>query len=222
MLLKFWFAPAVTAAVFAVIQLVGFGFYAGHVGDFTADGGFVDVARYVGYAALLVVLWKNRGVLEKRSFRMFVFFAVAAVLREAGIQHWIASRDTTAFKIRFFLNPYNPLHEKILAFVLLAAVGGLFVYAMVLWLIPDFKGFFEKYAGSWTVIALLSAGALCKIADRLHGNLAKYGIQMPREGAWFSFFELMEESLEMMLPYLGIIAVLQFRADKKLFYPRGK
>lgn len=137
MLLKFWFAPAVTAAVFAVIQLVGFGFYAGHVGDFTA-------------------------------------------------------------------------------------VGGLFVYAMVLWLIPAFKGFFEKYAGSWTVIALLSAGALCKIADRLHGNLAKYGIQMPRESAWFSFFELMEESLEMMLPYLGIIAVLQFRADKKLFYPRGK
>lgn len=112
MLLKFWFAPAVTAAVFAVIQLVGFGFYAGHVGDFTADGGFVDVAGYVGYAALLVVLWKNRGVLEKRSFRMFVFFAVSAVLREAGIQHWIASRDTTAFKIRFFLNPYNPLHEK--------------------------------------------------------------------------------------------------------------
>ena len=70
MLLKFWFAPAVTAAVFAVIQLVGFGFYAGHVGDFTADGGFVDVAGYVGYAALLVVLWKNRGVLEKRSFDM--------------------------------------------------------------------------------------------------------------------------------------------------------
>lgn len=222
MLLRYWFAPVATAAAFVLVQLIGFGFFAGHVEDFTAEGGFVDVAGYVGYAALLVVLWKNRGILEKRAFAMFVFFTVATVLREAGIQHWIASRDSTAFKIRFFLSPYNPLHEKIIAFVLLTAVGGLFAYAMVLWLIPAFKGFFEKYAGSWTVITLLSAGALCKIADRLHGNLAKYGIVMPRDGVWFSFFELMEESLEMMLPYLGIIAVLQFRADKKLFYPRGK
>ena len=153
---------------------------------------------------------------------MFVFFTVSAALREAGIQHWLASRDSTAFKIRFFLNPNNPLFEKIVAFVLLAAVVGLFAYAMYLWLIPAFRGFFKKYAGSVTVITLLSAGALCKIADRTHGNLSKHGIVLPRDGFAFQALEIVEESLEMMLPYLGIIAVLQFCADKKLFYPRGK
>lgn len=226
MLLKFWFAPVATAAVVALSFLVGFGCFSGHVADFTADGGIVDCLGFAGYAALLFAFWRCRKSFEtpfeKRSLAMFVFFAVSAALREAGIQHWIASRDTTAFKTRFFTNPNNPLDEKIVAFVLLAAVVGLFAYAMVLWLIPAFKGFFKKYAGSVTVITLLSAGALCKIADRTHSNLAKHGIVLPRDGFAFQALEIIEESLEMMLPYLGIIAVLQFCADKKLFYPRGK
>lgn len=226
MLLKFWFAPVVTAVVFVLSYLVGFGCFSGHVADFTADGGVVDCLSFAGYAALLFTFWRCRKSFEtpfeKRSLAMFVFFAVAAALREAGIQHWLASRDTTAFKIRFLTNPDNPLGEKIIAFALLAAMAGLFAYAMFLWLIPAFKGLFKKYAGSTTVITLLSVGALCKIADRTHGNLAKHGIILPRDGFAFQALEIAEESLEMMLPYLGIVAVLQFCADKKLFYPRGK
>lgn len=53
MLLKFWFAPVVTAVVFVLSYLVGFGCFSGHVADFTADGGVVDCLSFAGYAALL-------------------------------------------------------------------------------------------------------------------------------------------------------------------------
>lgn len=31
-----------------------------------------------------------------------------------------------------------------------------------------------------------------------------------------------EEGLEMMLPILAVVALMQFQSDKNLFYPRGK
>ncbi len=222
---KFWLAPALTIIVLAVLYAAGFGICT-HATDLTAENGFVENATYLCYAVLFVLFFKVRKSFqtpfEKRSLAMFLFFGIAAVLREAGIQHWLTSHDTTAFKLRFFTNPNNPLSEKIVAFVLAALVAGLFVYAMVLWLIPAFKGLFKLYAGSWTVITFLSCGALCKIADRTHSNLAKHGIVLNPLGFWYGFLEIAEEGLEMMLPILAVVALLQFQSDKNLFYPRGK
>lgn len=222
---KFWLAPALAIIVLAVLYAAGFGICT-HATDLTAKNGVVENATYFCYAVMFVFFIKVRKSFqtpfEKRALVMFWFFGIAAVLREAGIQHWLASCDTTAFKIRFFTNPDNPLSEKIVAFVLAVLVAGLFIYAMMLWLLPAFKGLFKLYAGSWTVITFLSCGALCKIADRTHGNLAKHGIILNPLGFWYGFLEIAEEGLEMMLPILAVVALMQFQSDKNLFYPRGK
>ena len=80
--------------------------------------------------------------IRKKRMDNFLFFAGAAFLREAGIQHWLTFTDSTAFKLRFFTNPNNPFSEKIIAFLCLLSISGLFIYTMFLYLIPSVKGFF--------------------------------------------------------------------------------
>ena len=112
---KFWLAPALAIIVLAVLYAAGFGICT-HATDLTAENGVVENATYFCYAVMFVFFIKVRKSFqtpfEKRALVMFWFFGIAAVLREAGIQHWLASCDTTAFKIRFFTNPDNPLSEK--------------------------------------------------------------------------------------------------------------
>lgn len=219
----FWFSPAVVATALLLSCALAFSFFPDRLTDFTKVWGPTDWATYVCYFVLFAVLGVYRTdfqtKFEKNIRIVFCFFAGAAFLREAGIQHWLTFTDSTAFKLRFFTNPANPLYEKCIAFFCLAAVSGLFIYAMVLYLVPAFKGFFLKMAGSWTIITLLSAGAVCKIVDRLPGNLKKAGIILDRDGTLFGICQICEETMEMMLPVLAVIALMQFHQDKKLFFP---
>lgn len=127
---KFWLAPALAIIVLAVLYAAGFGICT-HATDLTAENGVVENATYFCYAVMFVFFIKVRKSFqtpfEKRALVMFWFFGIAAVLREAGIQHWLASCDTTAFKIRFFTNPDNPLSEKNRR-VCFGGVGGGIVY----------------------------------------------------------------------------------------------
>ena len=63
---------------------------------------------YICLAKFFFSLNKN----AKIDFVLYVVLGISAFLRELGIQHWLASKDTTAFKSRFFLNPNNPISEK--------------------------------------------------------------------------------------------------------------
>ena len=219
----FWFSPVIVAVVLLLSGLIAFTFFRDCLTDFTKVWGPTDWTTYLCYLGLFAVLFvckkDFREKDEKRAWLIFCFFALAAFLREAGIQHWLTFSDSTAFKLRFFTNPDNPVSEKIIAGLCLLCVGGLFVYTMFLYLIPAFKGFFKKMPGSWTIITLLSTGAVSKIIDRLPSNLKKAGIILDRDGTIFGVFQICEETLEMMLPVLAIIALMQFHQDKKLFFP---
>lgn len=205
-------------------------FFPDNLRDFTADEGPMDIMTYLCYAVLFAALFKFRGDFtadtEKRFFYIFCFFAAAALLREAGLQHWLASKDTTAFKIRFFTNAANPLFEKIVSAACLLTIVVLFTYTMVVFLPPAVKGFFKKMPGSWTVITLLSAGALSKIADRLPANLKEEGFVLDRQGMVFGLMETFEETMEMLLPVLAVVALIQFHIGKTknilLFYPAAQ
>ena len=219
----FYVAPLLVGIVLLTSYMIAFGLFSCDLISFTRDGGSVDMTTYACYAALLVALFVYRGDFvtkeEKRSHRIFTFWAVIAIFREAGIQHWLTKTDTTAFKLRFFTNPANPLHEKIIALTLLISVTIMFVYTMNLYLIPAFKGFFKKMQGSWTVITFLSVGATSKIVDRLPGNLRKCGIDLDRSGVLFGSSKICEETLEMCLPVLAIVMLMQFHRDKSVFFP---
>ena len=220
---KFYISTALTIILLLLSYAIAFSFYADDLTAFTDDFGALDWFTYCGYASLLAALFCFRtdfkSTREKRMFALFCFFAVAALLREAGIQHWLTETDTTAFKIRFFTNPATPPAAKAVSAFCLLLTGSAFVYAMYVYLIPAFKGFFRKKAGSWTIITLLSAGALCKIFDRLPSNLAKHGFLIDRSGVWFGACQIMEETLETSLPVLGILALIQFHQNKALFFP---
>lgn len=221
--ISFYSAPVTVLLVLLLSYILAFSLFSGQLTNFTEEGGPVDIITYCCYFALFAALFFYRHDFqtkeEKRAHKIFCFWAVTAFLREAGIQHWLTTTDSTAFKIRFFTNPNNPLCEKILAFALLALVGVMFIYSMYLYLIPAFKGFFRKMTGSWSVITFLSAGALSKIVDRLPGNLRKHGLDLDRSGIIFGVCQICEETLETCLPILAIVMLIQFHENKTMFFP---
>lgn len=226
----FWLSPCIAGTVLALSFTAALTLFHNDLRAFTADEGPLDITTYFCYAALLAALFRFRGdftaAAEKHFFYIFCFFAVSALLREAGIQHWLASKDTTAFKLRFFTNDANPFYEKALSIVCLLTVFILFVYTMTVYLAPAVRGFFKKMPGSWTVISLLSAGALSKIADRLPANLRKEGIFLDKQGTIFGLIETFEETMELLLPILAVVALIQFHIGKikntSLFYPSAR
>lgn len=220
---SFFISPVAVLFIVLLSYTISFIFFSDNLISFTELWGPIDILTYICYFVLFYTLFLYKTAFqtkyEKNIWLIFCFFALAAFLREAGIQHWLTTTDTTAFKLRFFTDPNNPILEKIIAFFCLAVITGLFIYAMTLFLIPAFKGFFLKKPGSWTIITLLSTGALSKIVDRLPGNLKKIDIILDRNGILFAISQICEETLEMTLPILGVIALSQFHLDKKLFFP---
>lgn len=220
---SFLFTPIFVLLIVLASYTFSYVFFSDNLTNFTKVWGPLDYSTYVCYLSLLFCLtfyrkdFATKG--EKKNYALFWFWSVIAFLREAGIQHWLASKDSTAFKIRFFTNPDNPLYEKIISAVLLIIVAFLFIYTMYLFLVPAFKGFFSKMSGSLSVITFLSVGALSKIVDRLPGNLNKYGIVLNKDERLFGSFQVLEETLEMCLPILAIVMLIQFHKNKKVFFP---
>ncbi|MGN1063371.1 MAG: hypothetical protein ACI4QM_03510, partial [Alphaproteobacteria bacterium] len=177
---------------------------------FTENG--MEVLTYSGYLVSFIIvlaLYKDFQTSEfKGSYLLFLFLTFCAVLREMGVQHWIPSQDTTAFKLRFFTNPDNPIGEKLLSAFLLVTVAGVIIYLLVRYLPRLIKGFFAFNPICWTVCSLGGIGVLCKIADRFPSNYWKStGEQLDiNTHAWI---ELFEESSEATLPLLFAFAVIQ-------------
>lgn len=151
---------------------------------------------------------------ERRTYYLFFFLWICAVLREAGIQHWLTQTDTTAFKIRFFTNPNNPLYEKLVAGYLLLTVVAVGIYLLIRFTPKIFKGFFKADPLYWTICTLGGMGILAKLADRIPGNYAHItGTFMAPE--YKAHFELVEEVCETTLPLLFAFAFVQYHFMQK-------
>lgn len=210
------FATGFIMMYIGVFALYCFGENADFIKGFTSGG--MEVITYTGYALSAVIVlafaedFNNNKWLP--SYGAFLFLLGCAVLREMGIQHWIPSKDSTAFKLRFFTNPNNPIGEKLLSAAILLTVISVVIWLLVKYTRPVIKGFFNFNPVCWTIAAMGGIGIVTKFADRFPGNYRKsVGEALdPMVQSWIVLFE---ESGEATLPLLFAIAVIQWHLMKK-------
>ena len=177
----------------------------------------VEPLTYCCYAFAFGVIISHLGLyktrLEKCHCCLFIMLFICALLREMGIQHWLATKDTTAFKLRFFSNPNNPLSEKIIAGLILFIVISIVIYLLIYYIPKILKGFFQMQPLYWTIVTLGGVGILGKTIDRLPANLSRWGYSI--EPIWIAWFKLFEETSEFCLPLICAIAIFQFYFIRK-------
>lgn len=140
---------------------------------------------------------------------------VAALLREAGIQHHLTKTDTTPFKSRFFLNPNNALSEKILYGAVLLIIFGTLIYFAVKYAKKLIITFFKKDTITWSVATFCTILVFSKFADRFPSNYrhAHNLESLPR--SLIDIWSLLEESSEIFLPLIVVIIFIQYHFFKK-------
>ena len=138
---------------------------------------------------------------------------IAALLREAGIQHHLTATDSTPFKSRFFLNPNNPISEKILYGAVLFIIFGEILYLAFKYTKHLIVSFFKLNTLTWSIATFCTVLVFAKFADRFPSNWRHHDHQLSRE--FIYVWSLLEESSEMFLPYLVIIIFTQYHLLKK-------
>ncbi len=181
---------------------------------------FLEPFTYCCYAFALGVIicrlepYQTRK--QKVHIGLFFILYICAILREMGIQHWLTSTDTTAFKLRFFTNPNNPINEKIVSGLILLSVISIIIYLLICYLPKIIKGFFKLNPVYWTVATLGGTGIIGKTVDRLPSNLEKHNIDLSDHTR--ILMKLFEETSEICLPLICAVGFVQFaRITKQKF-----
>ena len=180
--------------------------------------GSMEFITYFGYTLTAVIVLALISDFDTPKlhlpYAMFLFLLAMAVLREMGAQHWIASQDTTAFKLRFFTNPNNPIEEKLFSASILIFVIGIVVYLLIKYTKPLISGFFKFNPVCWSVASLGGIAIVSKTIDRFPGNYRKYTGESlePLIQAWSV---LLEETSEATIPLMFAIAVIQWHLLQK-------
>lgn len=186
--------------------------------EITVDGQILDIITYTGYGLMLLTMlyffkdFKNK----KIEWLAYFLLGVAALLREAGIQHHLTKTDTTPFKSRFFLNPNNPISEKILYGTVLLIIFGVLLYFAVKYTKHLIVSFFKLNTITWSVATFCTVLVFAKFADRFPSHWRHQGKVLSRE--FIDIWSLLEESSEMFLPYLVIIIFCQYHLLKNKKY----
>lgn len=174
---------------------------------FREQGG-VENATVILYvlAALALPAAGIRRRMPGVSLLALIILMIAAAARELDLHKIVG--DYSVFKIGFYLKSDIPLHQRLWAFtgVDLVLLSGLYVtirHARSWWWNAR-SG--EPWAG--TVGTMMAAGALAKVADRSADVLSSWlGVQFPPSLA--ALIQAFEESTELLLPALVILAVIQ-------------
>ena len=157
---------------------------------------------------------------RQASYFALLFLWLSALLREAGIQHWLTDHDTTAIKLRFFTNPNNPLSEKIVAAVLVVVVLGTAVWLLCRYMPGLFRGFFALNPLAWTVATFGGVGIVSQFADRFPSNYFKAtGVRL--DDTVIYWFKAMEESGEATLPLLFALGFIQYHLLREQNRPKS-
>lgn len=211
MILSPFFAPIFIIIYVGFCILLCIGSSADCLKAFTE--GPMEIITYTGYALTAVValmFYKDFKAPSLRvSYAMFLFLLACAVLREMGVQHWIPSKDTTAFKLRFFSNPDNPISEKILAGAILLTVVSIVIYLLVKYTPTLIKGFFKMHPICWTVASMGGITIVSKFADRFPSNYRK-SVGESLDALTQGWIVLFEESSEATIPLMFAIGVIQW------------
>lgn len=175
--------------------------------------GATEVLTYLFYGiAGIVLIYLRHDYL--RSPRLNTYFALcflwlAALLREMGIQHWLAVNDSTAIKINYFKNAAVPLYSKILVAFLVGVVIATAAYLLIKYFKQMVIGFLKLQPLYWTIATFAGLGFLTQIADRLPAKYVKATGDHLSEPIRF-VLKIFEEGGESLLPLLFAIGLLQF------------
>lgn len=216
---KYLTSPLFTPVFFSLVWLLWmcciFIFeYDNLAGLLNKDSGLLEIITNLAYIPLLLAyifyaraFMHNRG--SRIDFAVFVCLGIAAFLREMGIQHWLTSHDTTAFKSRFFLNPNNPLSEKIVAGAFLLLFFGLIVFLGIKYTKHLIESFFKMNPTTWSIATLCTIGIIGKFFDRFPSNYKhSSGVALPEQLRMN--FNIVEETSETFLPLIAAFIFLQY------------
>lgn len=191
--------------------------YHDNILNVTVEGGIIEAISHFGYVLLIaMLLLVSNDYRDKiRTWGILLFLGLCAFLREEGIHRHLSRTDTTPFKSRFFLNPNNPLSEKILFGALFLVVVSAVVYLAYKYAKPLVVSFLKFEVISWSVAVLCIVGVVSKYIDRFPANWRKAhgGVALPDDV--YAVFQLVEESMEMFLPYIACMILFQYHILKK-------
>lgn len=212
-----FFSPLFFMVLWSALVLTVLIFYPEKTFEITTDGELIDVATYTSYGLmLLTMVCVFRDFKQKRlSWLIYLMLGVCALLREAGIQHHLSKTDSTPFKSRFFLNPDNPLSEKIFYGAVLLILFGAILYLAIKYAKHLTTSFFKLNTITWSIATFCSVLVFAKFADRFpsHYRHVKNLDVLPR--SFIDLWSLLEESSELFLPLLVVIAFWQYHILKK-------
>ena len=219
-----FFTPLAFTLLWASLVAVVLLFYPEQKFAITEDGKILDIITNTGYILMIAatLLLANDYRDKMTSWGIFLFLGIAAFLREGGIQHHLSKTDTTPFKSRFFFNPANPLGEKIIFGLILLVIFGALAYLAIKYTKYLITSFFKLNPISWSTAVFCTVLICAKFADRYPSNWRKAHNDelLPREQ--IEVWSLLEESLEMFLPYLIIVMMLQYHTllQTKIVVPK--
>ena len=210
------FMPVVILLFWFFIMDVTFAFFSQNLMVITQNNGPIEHITYILYTLMLAffILCYKDFFRIRTDYFIFVFFGICAFLREMGIQHHLASRDTTPFKSRFFINPANPLEEKIIFGLILLLIFGLLIYLAVKYARFLIDSFLKFRMIGWSAAVLCTMLVFTKILDRFPSNFKRYTGEYLNPDIRSSLM-LIEESGEMLLPLIVMIFLLQYHALQK-------
>lgn len=180
--------------------------------------GVTEVTTYLfyGFAAGVAVccakdFWNTP---DRSTFCALMFLWCSALFREMGVQHWLTSHDTVVTKSRFFTNPSNPLHEKIVAGLLMGLVIAVLIFVVCKCFKRLVAGLRRYDAVPWTSMVFVIFAILTQIVDRLPANYMKAtGVALSDHTLFIC--KIFEEGGESLLPLLFAIALLQYHYSLK-------
>jgi len=146
---------------------------------------------------------------RKHTFIAMVFLYIVMIFREMGAQGWLTTTDTVVTKIRFFTNPNNLLHEKIIAGALMLFIVAVFLWVFIKYAKVFWQGLLKKNPLSVTTMILFVWTILTQIIDRFPAEYCKATGVALYEPIKFAM-KVFEEGGESLIPLLIAIAFLQF------------
>jgi len=206
-----FFTPILFLLLWGSFDFIVYHYTNDNILTYTKEGGIIENIAHFGYILLIATLllvcedYKDK----IKSWGIYLFLALIAFLREAGIHHYLSKTDTTPFKSRFFLNPNNPLGEKIIYGCLLIIILCAVLYIAIKYTKHLITSFFKLNTVTFSIATMCSIGVISKLVDRFPANYRKsHGVALDEN--LYELMQLMEESSEMFLPYLAILILVQY------------
>lgn len=212
---NYLFSPVLSVLFIGIFLALNIGRTADDI--FRFDQTVLEITTFSCYAlSLIAMIWFSSQLQksDRPTFILLIALWFCALFRELGIQHWLTTTDSTAFKIRFFTNSNNPLSEKILAGLILLGVFAIVTYLLIKYAKKIMGGFFKLDPLYWTICSFGAAGVVCKIADRIPGNIRKMNGGISMDPTIHAYMEIIEESSEALLPLLFAVALIQYILTK--------